>query len=222
MAVVPRAVQRVDLGQAVATELRDLILGGEWEPGRRLIESELAERFGTSRGPVRDALIELEQTGLVTSVARRGTFVVDLTEADIAELYSLRAVLESLAVERAAPRITADDISELRAILGRLTATLDAGDGRGAGEADMAFHRAIVGLAGHGRLADSWDRLSDQVVLLMCRLTTVKPDLQDTGGGHGAIVDSLAAGDGPAAAVHVRQHLEQACGALTQALHLNR
>lgn len=221
MATIPQVaiIERVDLREAVTAELRDLILGGELEPGQRLIETELADRFGTSRGPVRDALMGLEQSGLVTSVARRGTFVVDLTADDIVELYSLRSVLEVLAVERAAERVTAADIDRLQSILGRLTIALDAGDGRRTGEADMSFHRAIVHLADHGRLAESWNRLSDQVVLLMCRLSSVKPDLQERAGGHGAIFEALEAGDGATAAELTRDHLERACTALVDALH---
>ena len=76
-------VMPVDLGHAVTAAIRELIMTGAVAPGDRLVETELSERFGTSRGPVRDAFKELEQSGLVVSVPRRGTFVATLTAADI-------------------------------------------------------------------------------------------------------------------------------------------
>ena len=74
----PLLVLPVDLGHAVTAAIRELIMTGAVDPGERLVETDLSERFGTSRGPVRDAFKELEQSGLVISVPRRGTFVATL------------------------------------------------------------------------------------------------------------------------------------------------
>lgn len=207
-------IKRVDLGDAATAALRDLILDGELPPGQRLIETELAERFGTSRGPVRDALAELEQSGLVTSQARRGSFVVELSTHDVAELYSLRRALEGLAAARAATSAGADDVADLRRRAAEIGAAAAEADRRRAGEADMEFHRAIVVLAGHRRLADSWNRLADQMVLLMRQLTHVRPDIQARGGDHDDIVDAIEAGDTERATAAVVQHLDSAERAL--------
>src|SRR5690349_11978372 len=94
------------LHKEIATAIRNAILKGELRPGERLIEGELAERLGVSRAPLREALKQLIAEGLLVNVSRRGTTVIELTEKDIREIFSLRMALESLAVELITPTIT--------------------------------------------------------------------------------------------------------------------
>ena len=82
------------LWEAVSERLRDEILEGRLPAGTRLVETELAERFGVSRCPVRDALQELSRTGLTVDLPRRGTFVSSLTEGDLVEVYVIRSAIE--------------------------------------------------------------------------------------------------------------------------------
>lgn len=82
------------LWEAVLERLRDAILSGRLGPGTKLIETDLAERFGTSRGPVRQAIRELMGAGLVVELPRRGTVVSTMTARDLAEVYAIREALE--------------------------------------------------------------------------------------------------------------------------------
>src|SRR5512141_82731 len=97
------------LWESVADQLRDEILDGRLPAGTRLVETELAERFGVSRGPVRDALAELSRSGLAVDLPRRGTFVSSLTERDLAEVYDIRRAIEEAAVRLPIERATATD-----------------------------------------------------------------------------------------------------------------
>ena len=92
------AIEHKQLWQAVADQLRDEILDGRLPAGSRLVETELADRFGVSRGPIRDALAELARGGLAVDLPRRGTFVSSLTERDLAEVYVIRRAIEEAAV----------------------------------------------------------------------------------------------------------------------------
>ncbi len=199
-----------DLGEAVAMSLRDRILDGTFAPGERLVETELADMFGTSRGPVRDGLGQLELSGLVVTLPRRGSFVAQLTTDDIGEIYSLRRSLESLAIGLAIERCDSDDLAELNLALNELRNAERAGDRRKVADADMALHRMIIDKAGHSRLATAWERLADQTLLLMTELAEVAPEVQAAAGDHTDIVGHLIAGRTAKAQAAMSAHLTSA------------
>lgn len=155
------------LWEVVADQLRDEILEGRIPAGTRLVETELAERFSVSRGPVRDALAELARVGLAEDLPRRGTFVSSLTDRDLSEVYVIRRGIEQVAVELAIARATRQDVVELMRILEHVESIYERGDLAAAWEADMAFHREYCRLSGNGRLLELFDQLASQTVLLM-------------------------------------------------------
>jgi DNA-binding GntR family transcriptional regulator len=161
------AIEHKQLWQAVADQLRDEILDGRLPAGSRLVETELAERFGVSRGPIRDALAELARSGLAVDLPRRGTFVPSLTEVDLAEVYEIRRAIEEAAVRLAIERGSDADIAVMYAALDETERTYAAGDLASAWEADMAFHRSYCRMSGNGRLLTLFDELASQTVLLM-------------------------------------------------------
>jgi DNA-binding GntR family transcriptional regulator len=96
-----RSLRRRSLGDEVTDQIRDVILSDGLQPGDRVGEAEISNSLQVSRGPVREALVRLEQEGLVTIERHRGATVVDLTRKDVVELATLRAALEQLAMEEA-------------------------------------------------------------------------------------------------------------------------
>ena len=110
----------------VSEELREAILSGEFGPGERLRTASLAKRFGSSRTPVREALVQLEGEGLVDIEPRRGALVRSFASSDLIDLYEIRALLEPAAAARAALRVREDQLDRLRA----LVALSDARGGR--------------------------------------------------------------------------------------------
>jgi DNA-binding GntR family transcriptional regulator len=161
------AIEHKQLWQAVADQLRDEILDGRLPAGSRLVETELAERFGVSRGPIRDALAELARAGLAVDLPRRGTFVPSLTEQDLAEVYVIRRAIEEAAVRLAIEHGTDDDITGMYAALDETERAYGVGDLAHAWDADMAFHRSYCRMSGNGRLLALFDELASQTVLLM-------------------------------------------------------
>lgn len=174
------AIEHKQLWQAVADKIRDEILEGRLPAGSRLVELDLAERFGVSRGPVRDALAELAREGLAEDIPRRGTFVSSLTETDLAEVYVIRRALEEaavrLAVEHAAD--DADAIAEMYIALEATETAYAAGNLTAAWDADMAFHRSYCRMSHNGRLLTLFDELSSQTVLLMRTALAKKASLR--------------------------------------------
>lgn len=155
------------LWESVSEALRDGILDGQIPAGSRLVESDLAERFGVSRGPIRDALRELARGGLALDIPRRGTFVSSLTETDLEEVYVIRRAIEEAAVRLAVAKAAEADVAEMFEVLAEVEGAYGRDDLTAAWEADMAFHRTYCRLSGNGRLLALFDQLASQTVLLM-------------------------------------------------------
>ena len=134
----------------VRDQLQRAILTGQLAPGERLRAEALAQRFGTSRTPVREALLSLEAEGLVAIEPHRGAVVRAFDAADLAELYELRAVIEPYAAARAAERIGAADLAALEENCARAA--------RAGGDVDTQialnedFHRIVIAAADSQRL----------------------------------------------------------------------
>ncbi len=140
--------------ERVYEDLRALIIGGEYAPGTRLRAEALAARFGTSRTPVREALMLLEGDGLVEIEPRRGAVVRAFDPADLVDLYEVRAVLEARAAALAAARVTAEQLAELDAACDRAEG-LTGSSARTVDTliaANEDFHGIVIEAAGSPRL----------------------------------------------------------------------
>ena len=134
----------------VREAIQHAIVTGALAPGERLRAEALAHRFGTSRTPVREALLSLEAEGLVAIAPHRGAVVRAVDAADLVELYELRAVIEPYAAARAAQRIDEATLAELDVNCARAGACGDDVDEQIA--LNEAFHRLVIGAAGSPRL----------------------------------------------------------------------
>lgn len=132
--------------------LRRAILTGQFKPGERLIERDIAARLGLSRNPVREAFRRLEQERLVT-VNRQGVVVQALDPREVEELYQIRQHLEVLAIRLAVRHFTPAYRQQLQAILQRTTRALAEHDQAQVVEASIDFHRTIAEMSGNQRLA---------------------------------------------------------------------
>lgn len=157
-----------NLRDHIVQRIRRAILGGTYKLGERLVESAIANQLGVSRAPVREALATLEQEGIVARVPRRGYFVVDFTEKDIEELYSLRLLLETEALRRTTDRALEQDLDEMQHLVDDLgEAALQKSDPETIVALDMSFHKLICRTADHSRLCSAWESLRVQTQLLI-------------------------------------------------------
>ena len=189
--------------------IREAILSGRFPPGQRLVADELAQEFGTSRMPVREALQRLENAGLVSITPHRGAVVNELSEQEIVEVYHIRAVLEGLAARLAAPRLGPADYDRLNALIDDMASTSTA-------EPDLEqllrgnrdLHEIIWQAAQAPRLHELLENLYDASrrfrnisILLPGRLDQIVEE-------HRRIVRALAAGDPAAAERFANEHHE--------------
>ena len=156
-----------DRWEKVLERLREMVLRGELRPGERLREEDLATLFGVSRGPVREAIRALEVSGLAVRVQRRGSFVSPFGPHDLEEVFSLRGVLEELAVRRAMTKHPLDVVSELERCIRGMREADASGDRDALLEYDLAFHSAFYAAADHGRLLATWRSLIDPIRVLV-------------------------------------------------------
>lgn len=143
------------LVEVATRRLRDEILSGQLQPGERLIEESIRQRFAISRAPLREALRLLAQQGLVEHLPRRGARVATWSDVDVEQLFEVRAVLERHAIVSAFPLAAApgvDAFADVRRNLERMKDADAAGDELGKDDAHRDFHAAIVALAGNRQL----------------------------------------------------------------------
>ncbi len=201
-------IERPSLVREAAYErLKRAITEGEFLPGDRLAEPELATRLGVSRTPVREAIQRLAQEGLVELLPGRGARVKRLSPLEVAEVYEVRSAIEAEAARLAAERATDAEIASLARLQARIEA-LDPDDHKAQTEADLAFHAALVEAAHNRRLGEFFHSL-DALLALIKRYSRDQNQSPATLAEHRSIVEALRARDPEAAACAVRRHVER-------------
>jgi DNA-binding GntR family transcriptional regulator len=147
------------LKEQIVKLLRGAILSGKIHPGQRLNESELARDFGLSRIPVREALQQLQQDGLVVDVPRRGKFVINLSEEEIQKINSLRLVLEAEALRLCRVKIPPEGLDALIGLVGKMEQSREVSEVE-ASALDIEFHRLIWRHTGNEYLAKTLENLT--------------------------------------------------------------
>jgi DNA-binding GntR family transcriptional regulator len=194
------------LREQVKDILLQRIIGGELQPGERLVETRIAQELGTSQAPVREALRDLEQLRLVESAAFRGARVRALGDDELVEIYPVRAVLEELAARLAAAAL-GGDVSHLEAEIDAMRAAAQRGDLNALVLHDIAFHRAVVDASGNEVLARVWKTLGvEGRITLSIYGTAVEPE--QAAELHVPILEALRSGDGAASGREARRHIE--------------
>ncbi|MBP2299168.1 GntR family transcriptional regulator [Azospirillum picis] len=161
VARVPKATFRAHIADA----LRAAILNGNIEPGAQVIETALAEQFGVSRGPLREAMRQLIDEGLLVAVPYTGTHVVDLSVDDVREIYSMRVTLEIFAFEQIWARRDQAFRRELVARHDALTACIDAQDDAASIIAELQLHGFVYEATGHKLLIRTWESIRGRLQL---------------------------------------------------------
>jgi DNA-binding GntR family transcriptional regulator len=213
--------QRRGLAEEAADRIREAIFSGLFPPGAALREVELAAALDVSRGSVREGLAILEREGLLQSAWHRGTRVIDLTVADIEEVYSVRAALERLATRLAAERAGAAVLDGLDQTVDAMADAIASGsDGPKLLALDIDFHDQIYAAAGNRRLLDAWQALRSQVYLFqLSRIRLGDKDYrQRLVTEHQEIATLLRQRDGTALARVAEDHVHSARRALVARL----
>ena len=214
-----RPIRMESLGEKLATEMRRRIIEGDVPAGTRLVEEELAESFGVSRGPVRDAIRILRAEGLVAGSGRNAV-TRSLDADDIDELMALREAFELLAVERAIT-IHRDVLTrELKSALIDMDAALATGDSVAFTTADIRFHSSFFEAAGLTRLSVVWNQFRPTIEGLLHASGKRMDDLGTSVREHHDLAGLIAAGRVAEVKAELHRHLRTTCSRLQSAVPL--
>lgn len=204
---------RKSLRGQVQERLREAMVAGELEPGEIYSAPKLAQQFGVSPTPVREAMMELAGEGFVEPLRHRGYRVVELSESTLAEVTEVRALLEVPAVGRVAELVGAQaeryagTVDELRGVAETLISTAAAGELQQFIAADMRFHLGLLGILDNEVLLEEVRRLRRRTRLYGLRAMAEAGTLAATAREHHELLDQIEAGDRAAAEALMRRHL---------------
>ena len=144
--------QHQTLREKIVNSIREAIVKGIFEPGEKVLEPELAKRFGTSRTPIRESFRQLESEGFLVVIPRKGAIVRSFTRKDIEEFYEIKALLEGYAARIAVDRIKENDIKKMEALNNKLEKVSNVQDFKKALDVHNEFHEVFVKACGNDKL----------------------------------------------------------------------
>lgn len=213
-----RALDAPQLAQA----LRECILSGQLVPKQRLVEADLAEEYGASRGNVRIALTELSIEGLVERVQNRGARVRSISPEEAVEITEVRAALEALCARKAALRIDQGGVDQAREIGRDMTRAVESGDREGYSVANKRLHALLIAASGQRTAAETIRRLRGQAVHYQFRLANQPGRPGISLPQHLAIIEAVCAHDAEAAAAAMQDHLDSVAQAISEIASADR
>lgn len=195
-------------GHQVVEILRSAIIHGRFEPGDRLIESALSAEFGTSRGPVREALRQLENEGLVMSFPYRGAVVLGVSDEEVQEvLIPIRLTLERYSFTRAIGVMTEDDFAELGKQIWLLEEAGKANDLLKLVEADLGFHEIVIAAAGQPHTVQIWRTIAPRIRAYFYRYERFR-SFEETVAEHRVLLEALQTRDPETVLAQLARHID--------------
>lgn len=191
--------------------LRRGILDNVYQPGAQALESDLAAELGISRTPLREALIRLQNEGLIEIVPRHGMRVLPVSATDMKEIYEVITALESCAVERVARRKpSASELEPLVEATRKMRDALEAKNLEAWAQEDEYFHKYLIEAAGNRLLVEAIQQYRDRAHRALMFSLRLRPSLETSAGEHSVLVDMLCKGDAAGAVAANRAHRERA------------
>lgn len=204
---LPSFAKRTSLREHVADALRAAIVSGDMTPGEVYSAPTLAERFGVSATPVREAMLDLAKQGLIEVIPNKGFQVTRITDTELDEITEIRLMLEPPAAAKAALRATPADVAELTVLAREVVDAARDGDLIKHVDADRAFHGRLLEIGGNHRLVQIVYDLRDRTRLYGLANLAERGDLTATVEEHLTMCEYLAAGASEALADLVRTHI---------------
>lgn len=204
------------LYQEVAERLRQRIFSHELQPGTWVDEQALADHYGISRTPLREALKVLASEGLVTLKPRRGCYVTEISDRDLDEIFTVMALLEGECAREAATRASDQELETLKKIHARLERAARDGDIEGYFDANQAFHRSLLDIADNHWLQHVIEDLRKVIKLSRHHSLFSEGRLEQSLTEHGSLLAALVERDPLLAEQRMREHIGSGRAALAR------
>ncbi|MHB1126042.1 MAG: GntR family transcriptional regulator [Bacillota bacterium] len=206
------------LREIVFETLREAIINGRLKPSERLMEVQVAEELGVSRTPVREAIRKLELEGFVVMIPRKGAYVAGISTKDYAEVFEIRAALESLAAGLAAERITEDELEELERLLVQLAECAENNDVTALIQVDTDFHDVLYKASRNERLVQIVSNLREQIQRFRSTSLAYPGRIRETLEEHKKLVEAISERNATLAQSLAQEHIENAEDSLLEAV----
>lgn len=200
-------IARLVLSEQVSKVIVEGLLGGRFHPGDRLVENDLAALLGVSRSPIREALTELSQSGVVEREPGRGCRIRQWSRTDLEELFAVRALLEGYAARLAATRYGREQEKALARIIAAMERAAQRADYARMIDLDLEFHLLLWTCAGNRLLLHVLEGLSQQFRLFLTLNWKFHGGLENVAANHRAVVAAIASGDPARADTALHAHV---------------
>jgi len=187
------------LREKILETIREAILKGDLKPGEKVAEPELAERFGISRTPIREAFRQLESEGYLTVIPRKGAVVAALSERDVQEFYAIKSILEGYAAELAAKNLSDKDLAKLEAINDKLREIAEEGDVKAFYRVHNEFHETFLKAADNSKLYELIQQLGMKFSRLRMASLSVSGRMAISVAEHDKLLDAFRRHDAKSA-----------------------
>ncbi|WP_409345528.1 GntR family transcriptional regulator [Paenibacillus sp. MBLB4367] len=197
---------RQSISEDLILYIKQQIASGQLNPGDRIVETKLAQELGISQTPVREAIRRLQGEGIITVVPNKGPMVCTLDKKDVFEIYSIRAMLEGLAIRLAVQNATDEDIDELERFYNQMIEKLQDSTVEYLLDDSFHIHETIMSLSKHSRLITTYQSISFHI-LLVNRMLGTKKTKQNEVMQHGELIEAMKRREPDAAEKTMRRHI---------------
>lgn len=194
--------------EEIRESLIDEILSGRLLPGTRIVETRLAQEFGVSQAPVREALRDLALFGFVVSSPFRGTQVREIKTHEFLEIYPVRAALEGVAASAAATRIDDATLNDMEGLICSMRESAALNDRPGLAKLDTAFHHALIKASGNKALEQVWQTMRLAITTAIT-YTMAGQSLEELAERHTPVLDALRSRNPVLAEAAIRKHIDE-------------
>ncbi|MBI5234268.1 MAG: GntR family transcriptional regulator [Deltaproteobacteria bacterium] len=209
------------LREHIVEHIKDAIVSGNLRPGERVPEPEIAQRFGVSRTPIREAFRQLESEGFIVITPRKGAIVSPITEKDVREFYAIKSLLESYAARKACPRFTDKDITRLEHLNNEMHRCAKKNDTKGFFRLDNQFHETFLKACENEKLRLLINHLIQQFERFRFTALSLPGRMSESARQHTEIIKAFMDKDEGLVERLVRANAERGCEILVHEIGLS-
>jgi DNA-binding GntR family transcriptional regulator len=203
------AEKPLTLRERIVDFIKDSVVAGRLKPGERVPEQEIAENFGISRTPIREAFRQLESEGFITVTPRKGAVVSPITDRDVREFYAIKGLLEGHAARTACAKLTEKEMKRLDALNAQMLKCAERDDVKGFFRLDAQFHGTFLKACGNEKLLALVNHLVQQFERFRITALSLPGRMKDSVGQHLAIIEAFKKGDTALVETLVRANAER-------------
>lgn len=197
------------LRERIVDFIKDAVVTGRLKPGERVPEQEIAENFGISRTPIREAFRQLESEGFITVTPRKGAVVSSITDKDVSEFYVIKSLLEGFAARSACRKLTPREIKRLETLNANMMKCAEKGDFKGFFRHDNEFHDIFLKACGNDKLFNLTHQLVQQFERFRITALSLPGRMKESLAQHAEIIEAFRDGDADLVESLVRSNAEK-------------